>query len=207
MVGITLSAEQVRAAPPEVRRWLEQEVIGSFGWESPPSELQATHLVACSVEEAFKVLSLVREMLPVVKVFFELGYQGTSVGTRGLVAFRLIDILRHVRLDNLPQVETCLGILNDALRHVRGAADATFYGLDGRGHCIVTEETQRSISRVWQETVAHHERETSGPARSAESIERPSGGTMSPYPVWTARARPMTAGLRAVAGAGTSHPS
>ena len=31
MVGITLSAEQIRSAPPEVRRWLEKEVL-VFVW-------------------------------------------------------------------------------------------------------------------------------------------------------------------------------
>ena len=31
MVGITLTPEQVRTAPPDVRRWLEQELAKTFG--------------------------------------------------------------------------------------------------------------------------------------------------------------------------------
>jgi hypothetical protein len=35
MVGITLSPEQIRAAPPEVRRWLEHELAVSLGLNPP----------------------------------------------------------------------------------------------------------------------------------------------------------------------------
>jgi hypothetical protein len=28
MIGITLSPEQIGQAPPEVRRWLEQQIVG-----------------------------------------------------------------------------------------------------------------------------------------------------------------------------------
>ena len=31
MIGITLSADQIRSAPPEVRRWIEHEVIAALG--------------------------------------------------------------------------------------------------------------------------------------------------------------------------------
>jgi hypothetical protein len=30
MIGITLTSEQIRAAPPEVRRWIERQVMASF---------------------------------------------------------------------------------------------------------------------------------------------------------------------------------
>lgn len=31
MVGITLSPEQIREAPPDVRRWVEQQITGAPG--------------------------------------------------------------------------------------------------------------------------------------------------------------------------------
>jgi len=34
MIGITLTADQIRNAPKEVRKWIEQEVIGGLGLSS-----------------------------------------------------------------------------------------------------------------------------------------------------------------------------
>ena len=39
MIGITLSSEQIRAAPADVRRWIEREVMTSLGL---PRELAAS---------------------------------------------------------------------------------------------------------------------------------------------------------------------
>ena len=36
MAGITLSSDEIKAAPPEVRRWLEQEIIRAFGVQPTP---------------------------------------------------------------------------------------------------------------------------------------------------------------------------
>ena len=101
MVGITLLPEQIRTAPSEVRKWLEHELLVSLGVQPPAAQSAAPHLVACGVEEAAQVLSLIQGMIPVVNVFFELGRDGASVGIAGLEAFRLVDILRHTRLQNL----------------------------------------------------------------------------------------------------------
>ncbi|MFZ2156148.1 MAG: hypothetical protein WAV72_08525 [Bradyrhizobium sp.] len=38
MVGITLSSEQIRTAPAEVRRWIEREVMTSLGLQAPARE-------------------------------------------------------------------------------------------------------------------------------------------------------------------------
>jgi len=157
MVGITLSPEQIRAAPPEVRRWLEQELAVSFGLhtpEPPVAQPSSPHLVACTVEEAAQVLSLIQGILPVASVFFELGREGGSAGVEGLQAFRLTDILQHTRLQTLDQVGDCLDAINNAFRRVRGDVNATLYGLDRRGYCFVAQETQRSIQRIWQQIVA-----------------------------------------------------
>lgn len=53
MVGITLWADEIKAAPPEVRRWLEQEIARILGLELASSTRAATPpLTACDVEEA-----------------------------------------------------------------------------------------------------------------------------------------------------------
>ncbi len=132
MVGITLTPEQLRSAPLDVRRWIERELAASLGLrpgEVSAAQPQPEHLVACTLEEAAAVLSLIQGMFPVVNVFFELGRQGASVGSEGLEAFRLADILRHTRLQNMSQVTAFLDIINQAVRRVRADPAATLYVL------------------------------------------------------------------------------
>jgi hypothetical protein len=157
MMGLTLSAEQIRSAPPEVRRWLEQEIMRTLGLQ-PGHQLGAQEaaapLVGCNIEEVQGMLSLVRGMLPVVSVFFELGREAGSLSVHGMRAFRLSDMLRNTRLHTPEQVIECLDVLTEALRRVRGDVAAVFYTLDEQGHCIVAEATMRSILRLWHEIVA-----------------------------------------------------
>jgi hypothetical protein len=183
MVGLTLSAEQVRKAPPEVRRWLEQELLASLGLQAPSTEPHTPQLVACSPEEAGEVLSLIQGMIPVVSVFFELGREGTRTDIEGVEAFRLDDILRHTRLQTLEQVVACLGSINEAVAQVRGDPQATFYALDGRGYCFVADRTRRSIARVWQEMIAIAHSPSFAP--SAGDAAAPSGSIALPPSVNT----------------------
>ena len=119
-----------------------------------PAVAEAPALIGCNIEEARDILALVQGMLPVVSVFFELGREATSVAVHGLRAFRITDILRHVRLQSPDQVVQCLEVLTQALRRVRGDATAAFFAMDDQGHCLVAEATMRSILRLWQEIVA-----------------------------------------------------
>ena len=172
MVGITLTPEQIRSAPLDVRRWIERELAASLGLrpgEVSAAQPQPEHLVACTLEEAAAVLSLIQGMFPVVNVFFELGRQGASVGSEGLEAFRLADILRHTRLQNMSQVTAFLDIINQAVRRVRADPAATLYVLDSRGDCIVAAQTQQNVSRLWHQVIG-------GPEPSGEQVAQ-SGGT------------------------------
>ena len=66
MIGISLSPEQVRAAPPEVRRWLEHEIGMTFGLaapDHPAAENLATRLVGCNPDEAAAILAAENLML------------------------------------------------------------------------------------------------------------------------------------------------
>jgi len=154
MVGVTLSPEQVQNAPPEVRRWLEQELLAAFGLRQPTAGAEAPQLVACSVEESAAVLALIQGMLPVVNVFFELGREGIRVGGKDLTAFRVTDILRHTRLQTVEQVIGCLDTISAAVRHVRRDSTAAFYGLDSGDHCFISAQTRLSILQVWQQVIA-----------------------------------------------------
>jgi hypothetical protein len=170
MVGLTLSAEQVHSAPPEVRRWLEQEIIRTLGLQpghEPSPQPAAPPLVGCNVEEAREILSLVQNMLPVVSVFFELGREAHSIPVRSMRAFRLGDIQRGSRLHAPQQVIECLDILSQALRQLRSDPEAALYGLDNQGHCLIAESTMRSILLLWQEIVAQHQLQADAPAAQA----------------------------------------
>lgn len=181
MVGLTLSAEQIRAAPPEVRRWLEQEIAGTLGFEPPahamrPPEL---HLVGASLEEARALLAAIQGLLPVVAVFFELGREAAATPSPGVRAFRMTDILRHTRLSAPEQVLAALEVINDMLRRLRNDTEAVLAAADGRGVCFVAEVTAQNVLRLWQEIVA--ERALSAPAAAptpvpAASAEAPIRG-------------------------------
>ena len=71
-----------------------------------------------------------------------------------MMAFRLINVLNHTRLENIEQVMECLELINEALAQVRQDSSAKFCGFDSEGHCFVTPETQASIAKLWQSLIA-----------------------------------------------------
>jgi hypothetical protein len=158
IVGITLSPEQIRAAPPEVRRWLEKEIAASLNFQPEPQamEVGSKHLVRCSPEEAAAIFASIRGMLPVVNTFFEFGREGESIGQEGVEAYRLADMLRHTRLQSLEQLGACLQVIDEAVRRVRNDANVTLYALDRRGYCVIATATQQSILGVWRLVIAGH---------------------------------------------------
>lgn len=154
MTGITLSIEQIRAAPPEVRRWIEHQVIAALGMaaaSSAPQPSSVNHLVACSPEEIAAVLARIQDHLPAVNVLFEFSRPGITMGQPPLMQFRLMDILHHARLSNIDQVIACLDVINRVLAEVRRDPSVRFCGFDHEGHCLIAPQTQASVAAVWQE--------------------------------------------------------
>ena len=68
MIGITLTTDQIRNAPAQVRQWIEHEVIASLGLaaDAPATaeHPQAAHLVGCTTEDAAAVLAQIKGMMP-----------------------------------------------------------------------------------------------------------------------------------------------
>jgi hypothetical protein len=158
MIGITLTSEQIRAAPPDVRRWIEREVMASFGQPSQPAEEpRGQHLAVCSPAQAEAVLAQIQGVLPVVNVFFELGRQGAIFGQPNIEAFRLLDIAHHTRLSDANQVVACLDTINQAFSNACGDVTARFCALDREGHCFIALETQQNILRLWQKMIARQQ--------------------------------------------------
>jgi len=165
MIGITLSSEQIRAAPTDIRRWIEREVFTSLGLQVEPTDArkpQGAQLAACSADEVAAVLSQIQGVLPAVNVFFELGRQGAVISPSRVEAFRLLDIAHHTRLQNVAQVMACLDLINQALGRIRGDTRARFCGLDADGHCFIALETQQNILRLWQEVISEQQLATDG---------------------------------------------
>jgi hypothetical protein len=155
MIGITLTTDQIRSAPKEVRQWIEHQVIASLGLAAEaPAPVQATHLAVLSEEEAAAVLAQVRGMLPSANVFFEFARPGVAFGHPPVMTYRLIDILNHTKLQNIGQVMTCLEALDNAVARLRGEPNIRFSGFDNEGHCFIAPETQQAIAALWHEVIA-----------------------------------------------------
>ncbi len=166
MTNITLSSEQIRRAPTEVRRWIQHELATSLGFqvEATESQRQIPQLAGCSHDELAAVLSLIQGVFPAVNVFFELGRKGISFAQDRLEAYRLSDMQHHTRLQSPEQVISCLDFINESLHRVRGSSGASFYGADG-DYCFVATETQQNIRRLWFELLGRGE----GATASAEA--------------------------------------
>ncbi len=164
MIGITLSSEQIRSAPAEVRQWIEHEIATSLGFHAQAADSQRRigQLASCSHEELAAMLSLIQGVFPAVNVFFELGRKGMGVAQDRLEAYRISDIQHHTRLQSAEQVLACLNLINDSFHRVRAATSAPFYGTDG-DYCLVATETQRNIRRLWFELIGRDE-VAAGPA-------------------------------------------
>ena len=172
MIGITLTTDQIRNAPAPVRLWIEHQVISSLGLAAdapaPAEHPQAAHLVGCTTEEAAKVLAQIQGMVSAFNVFLEFARPGISFGQPPAMAFRLIDILYHTRLQDIGQVIECLEAINEALARVRGDASAKFCDFDNQGHCLIAPQTQHSVATLWQGILASHRgRGEAGPSASA----------------------------------------
>ena len=180
MIGITLSSDQIRAAPPEVRRWIERQLATSLGLQiaGPDGQGAIDQLAICSVEELGAMLTLIQGVFPAVNVLFELDREGVTVAQGRLQAYRLIDILHHVRLQAVDQVVSCLNLINEALCRVRGTADAAFYGLDHNGYCFVAVQTQKNISRLWRDVIGN--RQIAGAGEPSTALRANTPGPLPP---------------------------
>ena len=200
MIGITLTSEQIRSAPAEVRRWIEREVMTSLGQQPQAADggkPHGEHLAVCSAEQAQAVLVQIQSVLPVVNVFFELGRQGAIFGQPNVEAFRLLEIAHHTRLPDVSQVVACLDIINRAFSNVCGDVTAQFCGLDREGHCFIALETQQNILRLWHNVIARQQL-----ALEEEHSSRPEPGaaaTSGEAPEATIPAQPGFAGRDAAA--------
>jgi len=165
MIGITLTIDQIRSAPPPVRQWIEKEVTAALGLSEPQLAPAATaepskqaHMVSCSIEDAEAILAKIEDVLPAVNVFFEFGRPAISYGNPPVMAFRLLDMMYHTRLSDVGQVAACLEMIDEALATLRNDSSARFCGFDNEGHCFIPAQTQESIAALWQKIAARQQK-------------------------------------------------
>jgi hypothetical protein len=113
MPSFTFSVEQVRSAPPEVRRWIEREIAASLAAmnksEHDASRVNAASLAACMPEEAMQLFELIKGNFLLAQVFFELARETpNSHGAAPLCPISIADILRHTRLRDGDRLVDCL---------------------------------------------------------------------------------------------------
>lgn len=162
MVAMTLTAEEIRTAPTEVRHWLEQQYGTLFGTPEPHSA--APPLSACTPEEAAAILTQIQGLLPVVAVFFELGRETAAASGQGVRALSLPEMARHARLRAPEQVLECLRMINQVLAEIRQQPDAAIAAVDGQGRCFVADATSSAILGLWQQIVAARDLQPTAPA-------------------------------------------
>ncbi len=161
MTSFMFSAEQVRSAPPEVRRWMENEIARALGSQVPsehdPSKMQAGALAAATVDEVAQIFNLISGSFLLTQVFFELARETPLVpGLPSLHGLNLNDMRRHVQLDDVHHLLECLNVINEALQQVQNDATATLFAKDEQGHIYIHEASYRNIRKLREQLIAEH---------------------------------------------------
>lgn len=162
MVGIVLSAEQVKAAPPAVRHWLERQISADFlpalpGLPAPPAEpgFDPERIAACSLPEIMQIFERIRHDGLACRAFLEFGQEPVAaLHPSPLYALDLAEIARDIGIDTGNQLVACLNLINSALQVVRADPDATLFAVDGSGRCYVHELTHRALHLLRRDLLA-----------------------------------------------------
>ncbi|CAH2604448.1 conserved protein of unknown function [Rhodovastum atsumiense] len=156
MVGLVLSPEQVKLAPPEVRAWLHALLEAEYGNPELHGAREAHEtLAAMTPEEAAAVLAQIREDFLAAQVFFELGRESgyTPHLPAHLHRVAIPDIMRHAQIGELEHLAACLDRITVAFRAVRGDPEAVLVAFDQGGGCYVNTATRRSIQAIRRQVV------------------------------------------------------
>jgi len=182
VASFTFSAEQIRSAPPEVRQWIENDVVATLHAlaEPPhrPSPAHSAELAACTPEEALLMFEAIRGDFATTQVFLELAREA-PIGRSNppLHALNLGDMMRHTRLTDGRLLE-CFRAINQVFQEIRKDPEAALFGFDEANHVYIDEATHRSIRALWEELVRMRE-----PAIAAApgATTSPSPGFMPPH--------------------------
>ncbi|HEY1736699.1 MAG TPA: hypothetical protein VGG12_08635 [Methylovirgula sp.] len=165
MVSFTFSAEQVKAAPAEVRRWMEGEIMRSLAGGKgsaaaaaalPESAEGLGHsLAAGTAQEMQDTFKRIAGNAIVARLFFELARDSSvQAGTTPFHVVALVEVMRHLHLVEAQQVLTCLDAINQAFQQIRRDPQASLFAMDEAGYVYLHQLTYHAIRQVWQQLVA-----------------------------------------------------
>ncbi len=163
MVGIVLSAEQVKAAPPAVRQWLEQQVAADFSplpsdLPEPAADFDAERIAACSLPEILQIFERIRHDGLACRIFLEFGQEPVAtLHPSPLYALDIAEIVRDTGITEGNRLVACLNLINSALQVVRADPDATLFAFDGNDRCYVHETTHRALHLLRHDLLAPRE--------------------------------------------------
>jgi hypothetical protein len=158
MTSFTFSADQVRSAPAEVRRWMENEIAKTLSLrahsEQDTSKMHAGALAACTADEVVQIFDLISGNFFVTHVFFELARE-TPLAHRipSLHGLDLSDMQRHVQIEDGRLLVECLNAINQSLQKIRNDHEASLFASDEQGHIYIHETTYRSIRRLREQLI------------------------------------------------------
>lgn len=180
MMSFTFSAEQIKSAPADVRRWMEAEIVkalagttvaGDAPLPDSPEDLQRA-LAAGTAQEMHETFNRIASNSIVARVFFELAREPGSK-TRGMPfhVVDFVDVMRHLQFAEAQQVLACLDAINQAFQQARRDPQASLFALDEAGHIFLHELTFHAIRQVWQQLVAAHPWPSSGHVAETPPVE------------------------------------
>ena len=173
MTSFTFSIEQMRSAPPEVRRWIEREITAAVAAlnrsEHDPPQVHEAALAACTPQEAAQLFDMIKGNFLLSQVFFELARDmPNSHSVAPLHPLSVADIVRHTRLGDGDRLVDCFTAINQAFQTIRNDPELTLFGFDQQGHVFVHQATHDSIRQLWEQLFAVHAPMTGGPDAATE---------------------------------------
>ena len=183
MTSFTFSVDQLRSAPPEVRRWIENEIAAALTSLNRPeqghSEPHGAELSACTPEEAVRVFELIKDNFLLSQVFFELARELSNTGAPPpFHAINIGELLRHTRIADGDRLADCFAAINRVFQSVRNDGEAALFGFDQAGRVYIHQTTHHSIRLVWQRLVAAH---APGPGGTSPAGGAPPFGFTPPH--------------------------
>ena len=152
MISFAFTMDQIHAAPPEVRRWFEAEIIGALRHAASPrpEPAHSPELAAGTPDEALALFELIRNDFVTAQVLLEFGREPPLPDSpRPLHAFAIGEFKRKLRLSD-DRLADCFGILSQGFMRVRNDPEAVLLGFDSANHVYLHEATHASIRSVWE---------------------------------------------------------
>jgi hypothetical protein len=171
VIIFSFSLDQVKSAPPEVRRWMERETAAALAAlhrpEPNPADPHAAALAACTPEDAAEVYELIKGNFLLSQVFFELAREALGRGAgASLHALGLADMLWQTQLADGDRLVDCFSAINQAFRTVRNDPEASLFGFDQYGQVWIHQTTHDSIRELWEQ-LFHRQPPAAGEAAAA----------------------------------------